>query len=419
MLPLKTLYQSSACSGSPLSRSDTAHGLRFGNDDDSKNAKPALKQTETDTFDKNTPLPEQTATPPTPVPKGLSFSQLIDAVEQKRSDLLDDLFRRHSKTKQKNLVELTDQATKGYQVILMQGEDRNGEHPYLYWFDSPTLWNSHLKKLSEKFSFAPFKNHTTDENHKIFYEVPHIDPDNVQLTIYTAHHSKDHQGVDIQKLRIYLGDNFFITTHEGSQTSVDETRKTLIDAGNFQSPSELLIAVLNEAVDRYDGMMDSLGKDFEAMAEKVNQKRADNAIFKDFRTTGKKIDALFQNTIRQKQVLKKLLNLNRFHRSKLIPSEELLKVIKELEHRLELLQHFHDKKTTLIELYRTKITNEQNNRMTSAMTLAIPTGVLTGMYGMNILLPFATNPYAMGIILGIDALVTGALWARLKFRKVL
>lgn len=349
----------------------------------------------------------------------VAFSDILSALQKDDTAFFQTLFKNQPGVKGKqNTLQLFDPANPDkYWVTLGQSP----EGKYLCWLDCKENWNPMLANLAETFTFTTIKKQDQGNN-KIFFEVPAIDHDNIQLTIYSAHLADNepiHQVLS-QKIRMFVGDRFLVTVHNGPHGNIDKIHRLFREAGKFKQPSDLVIAILNDSINRYGGLIDSLSKDLKICSAKISHANTDDSVQQDFLTIEDKMDNIFGTCIRQKQVLKELLGLNEFHNSKFVPTQAMEKLIKELEHFLDVLDHYQDRKNGMIDLYRAKLSNDMDDamkRLTSISILFAPPTIVGAFMGMNVPIPGSGSPGMFWTLVGAATAVSATLFGVLKRRK--
>lgn len=347
----------------------------------------------------------------------LKTDELVEAIATNNSGYFDHLFDSATTKKHKNVAQFSNtHNNRQMKVTCVKGE----ESKRLIWFDFEGTGDSPiLDKLAKRFTFAKVINDQAENSH-ISYEIPHIDKDNAQLTAYCMKLNPETNDVSLQKLRLYAGENFFLTTHAEPRFSIDKATNLLMDTGKYKKPGEMLTFIMNDTIHRYGNAIESLTKEFKAIAVKMAKKETDDTVMEDFLKTGEKIDKLYENVIRQKQVVIDLMELNVFHESPFLNNRDLQGMVQDLEHHMEVLDHYQDRKNGLIELHHTNFSNDMSDamkRIASYGLILAPTTAAGALWGMNVAVPGATEPNMFMFILGGIATATAGIFARLKYRK--
>ncbi|MBY0402431.1 MAG: magnesium transporter CorA family protein [Cyanobacteria bacterium] len=315
-------------------------------------------------------------------------------------------------------------------VVKGDGEKR------LFWFDfEQGEQHPLLQALSEKFSFAPFlcqSHHDVDgtpnlnsieekSSDAMTFEVPYMDENNIQLTAYVIQSKGKGQKLTPQTLHLYAGESFLVTSHEGKNPSVEKTQRLLKGTGKYKKPSELLSFIFTDIINHYGVVIDSLSTDLKSLSDKVSKNQVKGAqIFDEFYQTEQKIDDVFQNIIRQKRVLKELLELNEFHNSKYVSHKDFQEILESLIHHLEVVDHYQERKNGLINLERAKISNHLDTvmkRIAGIGVLLSPPSLMAGLMGMNVPVPGTEVPGMFWYLTGGAAAFSTGMYALLKRKK--
>jgi Mg2+ and Co2+ transporter CorA len=306
----------------------------------------------------------------------------------------------------------------------------------LFWFDfEQGEHHPLLQALSEKFSFAPFlcqgphdidgtPNFTLADqasSDAMTFEVPYMDENNIQLTAYVIQSKGKGQKLTPQTLHLYAGESFLVTSHEGKNPSVEKTQRLLNGTGRYKKPSELLSFIFTDIINHYGVVIDSLSTDLKSLSDKVSKNQVKGTqIFDEFYQTEQKIDDVFQNIIRQKRVLKELLELNEFHNSKYVSHKDFQEILESLLHHLEVVDHYQERKNGLINLERAKISNHLDTvmkRIAGIGVLLSPPSLMAGLMGMNVPVPGTEVPGMFWYLTGGAAAFSTGMYALLKRKK--
>ena len=94
-------------------------------------------------------------------------------------------------------------------------------------------------------------------------------------------------------------------------------------------------------------------------------------------------------------------------------ADHMRRISVELEDLKEVIQGLHDTHVSLT----TDRTNEVIRTLTIIATIMLPLSVLSGLYGMNVSLPFDSSPYAFLVVLGVMAIVAGGMLLFFRSRR--
>ncbi len=345
----------------------------------------------------------------------VTLQQLLDALDSGDSALLDRLLPKRVRGEGGAVVRLGNGKVRI--IVAIDEHTAKSQAGRMVWADFYEGDNHPLlERLARKFTFAPFR-HSARRGNSVEYEAPSIDKDNLQFTTYGIRLSPDGEVLDDEKMHIYAGKSFLVTTHDKHRPSVTKAQHLITETARYKSPTEMSAFLLSDTINRYSMAVDSLSKDFSAIAQKAEMDKTDDTILTDVLKTGRKIDHIYETVLRQKQVLRDILSINEFHHSPFVNPAELQKQLQALDHHLDVLDHYQDRKNGLVELYRAKVGNDLNlamKRLASVPALLAPAAIIGALYGMNVALPGAASAYAFWIVLGLIASITGGLFVLLR-----
>ena len=221
-------------------------------------------------------------------------------------------------------------------------------------------------------------------------------------------------------------DDFDIFARPDSIVTVEETPSSLVEKIHDRFPatpdpnknniSYFIYAILDEIVDEYLVMLDTIGEsihDLEGHVWKDPTPQMLEQIFKikgsltEFRRNAGGMREVVSILIRHPRV-KTDGDLENYYRDLY---EHLIRVI-------EFIETYRDVLNGSIDIYLSAVanrTNEISKVMAVYGTIALPFIVITGMYGMNIPLPFQESPHSFAIVLAF--MVLSAAVALLFFKK--
>ncbi len=341
----------------------------------------------------------------------VSLGELLGALQKDESTFLDKYLPKSVGKARERVLRLENKTSRVSVTMASDGKGKRLLWADFYESDRHPL----LLKLADKFTFAPFER--SSRKGEVEYEAPHIDADNMQLTTYGLRLAEDGTVLADEAMHVYVGKNLLVTTHDKEHSSVSKAQRLLTETGRRKTPSEMMVFLLGDAINRYSAVIDSLSNDFSLITEKVGRKERDDSILQDAVKAGRKIDVIHETILRQRQVLKDLLSINEFHRSEFVPVAELEKHLEALDHHLTVLDHYQERKNGLIELYRAKVSNELDEamkRLAAISALIAPAAIIGSLMGMNVLLPGAALPHVFWIVMVLITAVTSGLFIAFK-----
>jgi Mg2+ and Co2+ transporter CorA len=378
-----------------------------------------------------------------PEKPAVDFAQLAKAIEKPNEEnsarFIDNLFTTYPElVKSNNVLVVQDNgsfAGSPFRLVVKKGStpDKN-----LIWLDIQGDTESRVfKRMAETFTLTDFQKENP-ENSDIPYDIPVIDHDSIQMTVYCMRLEKGTPqatwdkmtrkqrktvkppGETLKKEEMYLyaGSHFLISVHSEKRPSIDKTIKLLADTGKDKTPAELMTFVVNENITRYSHMMSTLHADMSKINESASQKDIDrDTMINDCLKVGQKIDEMHYNVQQQLGVLNRLAELNEFHESPFVNPTRITQLQGRLEKCLAVLDHYQDVKEALDSNVQAKISNDMNwvmKKVASLGVLAIPTTSAGALWGMNVAVPGANTPEMFNYIAGGAGIATGLMFLALK-----
>lgn len=369
-------------------------------------------------FLKRTPkAAPQPAAPPKPAVLSQEETKLVEALAHNDAQYIEHLFQTYPQQVNNNFV-LYAQPGQPYRVAAMKGE--GGKN--MLWVDiqgdSSSLLFQHLAKARTLTDFQK----ETPENNDIPFDVPVIDHDSVQMTVYCIRLNKEKNEVEKEEMYLYVGDNFLISLHPNNRPSISNTMDMLMATGKFKDPTPagLMNYIIKENINRYSNVMSTLHQDMSLITQKASGKNVDRSIIHDGLRVGQKIDDLHYNVNQQLGVLNKLADLNQFHDSPLVSKITISSHVMHLERLLTKLDHHQDVKEALDANVQASFSNVLNNIMKKVCSIGMLTTPYTipgALWGMNVPVPFANDPFGAYYIAGGATAVAGAMFLALKRAK--
>ncbi|KVE37732.1 magnesium/cobalt transporter CorA [Burkholderia sp. TSV86] len=226
------------------------------------------------------------------------------------------------------------------------------------------------------------------------------------------------------ELNVFVGPNYVLSIRNGSEQDFRSVRaRCEREPGLLREGSAfVLYALMDEVVDRYFPMLETLGAELEALEDRIFAKSgtaAARALIEDLYSLKRRLVALYQHTAPLVEPLSKLVGgripqicagMEHYFRD---VCDHLLRIVRTIEARREMLVTAIQVNLGMISLAE----NEVTKRLGSfAALFAIPT-MIAGIYGMNFNnIPELHWRYGFYICVGVMLAADLFLWWR--FRKV-
>lgn len=211
--------------------------------------------------------------------------------------------------------------------------------------------------------------------------------------------------INTKPVLLIVKDNFFacLAPH---QSSVVELHRPVEPNGDNHARSLLAITVLSVSK-QYENLIDSIGAHITKIEKKMRSHDATNKDFFDFVTVESNLNRSKMSLTGMQAVVERLLDMSGGGLKS--SDHEVLDDIRLFAKQLLVEVDSHMQSIRSIrDAYTTVANNTLNLRMKAltflTLLVALP-NVFYGMYGMNIKLPFMTEPWAYNVIVGFTLLL--------------
>jgi len=240
-------------------------------------------------------------------------------------------------------------------------------------------------------------------------EVPRFEVEEDQNYIFTRFvHTDASLQVDTMTLLIITSPNFFITISTAKLPQIDRMINGRLDVTTTQR-TKLLLQLLNQIVSAYDTELAAIGRQIKATRSRLRHEDIRNQDFINFVAVEDQLDDFLSALAPTNAILRRLLtgkHLKLFEEDKDLLEDLLLNSEQSIESCRTSLKTI----VNIREAYSTIMGNNLNRviRQLTVLTviMTVPT-IVSGIYGMNVTLPFEGTPWAfafvMFIIIGISA----------------
>ncbi len=223
-------------------------------------------------------------------------------------------------------------------------------------------------------------------------------------------------------LACFLGRNYLVTARCGNTSALDQllaaaAAKPHLLAGG---PSRLLHLVLNEAVDEFFPILDRIEEFLDDLEERVFA-HYDQATLRDIFSIKRLVLTLRRHLAPERDVFTTLANrpsaflttdAQRYFRDSY---DKVLRINDGIETYRELLSN-------TLESYLMQISNRLGNitkTLSVVATISVPFVVVSGIWGMNVAVPFANEAHGFWTLLGFQLALGGLLLVGLRWRRIL
>ena len=283
----------------------------------------------------------------------------------------------------------------------------------MIWHDVRDPNDPELDALAERYHLHPL--HVEDCRHR--NQRAKAEPgDGYVFVVTKPAHINAAGKTDITDLDFFLGSNFLITVQEGVCPDLRKTMDELHSTAEQSRADQLFYRILDATVDAYAPVLDWFNERIDEIEDKVLEKPEP--------ATVQRIFGLKRGLIELRRVLSNMRDVsNQLQRleSDLIQHELwpfLRDVYDHLARDVEEVEMHRDLLSGAMDIYLSSVANRTNQVMkvlTVLGTIALPSIVISGFFGMNTKgLLWADSPHATAIAAGLMIATTAGLLALLK-----
>jgi magnesium transporter len=276
---------------------------------------------------------------------------------------------------------------------------------------------------------------TPDEGQAVLANTFHFHPLSVEDALSEIHYPKVESydrylyvilhGIDFRvqehwfatlDVDFFLGDNYLVTVHDARSRSIQKLKELCQQHARIleEGPVALMHRIIDSMVDNYEPELDELEREMDRLEEQAVI-GAGNNLMVPILEVKRDLSALRRVLIPQRDAIGRLAR-----REFPIISNEMAYRFRDVYDHLvrysDEVTIFQDRMTGILEGYLSAISNRLNQVMkvlTVVSTILLPMTVLTGLWGMNVMLPqFGGGPTAQfWWVVGIMGAVTVVMLA--------
>lgn len=276
---------------------------------------------------------------------------------------------------------------------------------------------------------------TPDEGQAVLANTFHFHPLSVEDALSEIHYPKVESydrylyvilhGIDFRvqehwfatlDVDFFLGDNYLVTVHDARSRSIQKLKEVCQQHARIleEGPVALMHRIIDSMVDNYEPELDELEREMDRLEEQAVI-GAGNNLMVPILEVKRDLSALRRVLIPQRDAIGRLAR-----REFPIISNEMAYRFRDVYDHLvrysDEVTIFQDRMTGILEGYLSAISNRLNQVMkvlTVVSTILLPMTVLTGLWGMNVMLPqFGGGPAAQfWWVVGIMAAITVVMLA--------
>ena len=220
----------------------------------------------------------------------------------------------------------------------------------------------------------------------------------------------------------FLGPRFLITTHAGPSSAIDDVAARIEKNPDLlaRGADRLTQVIMDGSVDAYFPLLDQIDEFIDGLEQRVIE-RFDQTALPEIFAVKRLTISLRRHIGPEREVFNILTN----RPSALLSPESQLYFRDIYDHVLRIndsVETFRDLLSSVLDSYLTQVSNRLG-RVTKSLsviaTLSIPFVVVSGMWGMNVPVPFATHHGAFWWMLAVQIALGLVLLLILRFRNFL
>lgn len=236
------------------------------------------------------------------------------------------------------------------------------------------------------------------------------------IVIKTVDFDPEEMELSFHDFDLFLKPDLLLTVAEGPCRIVESALRRLNGDPEFRHPRGIAYALLDQAVDEYQPVLDRVGDIIEGLEDQVLRSPTAGTLQRIFALKRLLIE-FRRHTVAMREMVNHVL------RAVAGPKDELHPYFRDvydhLVRALDFAETYRDLLTGSLDIYLTAAANRTNEIvkvLTIYGTIALPLIVVTSFYGMNVHLPWQESRYGWWIPMGITTALTvlTLLWFRKK-----
>lgn len=296
------------------------------------------------------------------------------------------------------------------------------EHNGITWLDIPQPTVMDIEFLRQNFPFHPLDIEDLLGN----LQRPKLDEydDYLFIVLHMPVFDKQRQVTSATELNLFVGPDYLVSLHKGElwpltklfESSQSSERLKEENLGN--GPGYLLYKLVDKLVDSCFPLAYKIERNVQDVEAKIFESRVRETVFE--------LSIIRRDIIAFRRIIKpqiSVISRLEYLKSRII-HEDLDVYFSDIsDHMGKIWDTLEDQKTIIESLNdtHTSLTSYQTSEIMKVLTLIsvimLPLTLISGIYGMNIDLPFAHNPKAFAIVAGFMATVASGMLVIFKFQR--
>jgi magnesium transporter len=304
-----------------------------------------------------------------------------------------------------------------HDVDLLQRADLLRDERNLLWIDLYNCTADELKYIGKTFDFHPLA------IEDCLHDSPRSKVDNYDDYYFFVFHAlryDEEKEIEIttEELNIFLGKNYLVTIHKKPLQTVGRIAATSLRSSHYMNrgPDFLLYSIVDGITDEYFPIMERLNARIDELEDEMYVEPA-HEITDEFLAL-KRNSVLIRRVIQpQKRIF---ANVNGRYSFEIHEENQpyYLDLVDHLERIADTVEFQRDLISGALETYYSLVSARTNDTMrvlTVISTVMLPLTFITGIFGMNVPLPFQDSPLSTVTIL--IGLVGISYWMLRTFRR--
>ncbi len=285
------------------------------------------------------------------------------------------------------------------------------------WLDERQPTEQKLLELQKKYGF-----HELDiEDCLSVHERPKVEEyeDYIFLVIHIPYIGKQSGRILKEEVNIFVGQKYVITLHGGNLFQLDMMQKKLSNSDSERKEylehgsGFFLYELMHSFFDGVFPLVDTISRDLRVIEDELFDSEEQSDLLKD-------IMKLKRNIITMRSILlpQRALIATLEHKNKKFVSEELSlyfdDILDAIERQWSLLETAKELSEALQDTHESLLSHRTNTviqLLTIFSVTMLPLTFITGLYGMNVPLPFQDIPYMFEMIVLVMGGILGSMFA--------
>ena len=282
--------------------------------------------------------------------------------------------------------------------------------PHLRWYHLEDPQSPLLEQLAQEFQFHELE--VEDCRHRAQRAKLEEYEHHIFVVANTLHFVPETLGVWFGELDVFIGQDFIVTVHVGPTRSVREVLPRVKAAVKLQRPDKILHALLDNLVDRYIPVLDTIGEHIDKLEDEVWAGPTAKSLEEIFALKRGLIE-LRRTVATMREAVNAIMRL-RLPYMRADMAAYWRDLYDHIVRALDMIETYRDLLTGVLDVHLSATANRTNEIMkvlTIYATIVLPLYLITGYFGMNFPnLPLLKHAYGVAIVhIGMIVLTVGLL----------